>query len=150
MANPTMPVVCQIADAVVAELNGGSFGQPLTAQRAYVPVFDLGEMANLHVTVVPRAASTERADRSSRQFDYSIDVAVQKKLSPPPGGGNQESDELMLLVERIGDYFFGRRPATFNQAVCTKVDNDPIYSPEHWREMRQFTSVLTLVFRVLR
>lgn len=140
-------VVTQIADAVVAELNGGSFGQPLVAQRAYVPVFDLGEMADLHVTVVPKAASAERMDRSNRQFDYSIDVAVQKKLSLD---GNVESDALMLLVERIGDYFFGRRPATFNQAICTKVDNDPIYSPEHWREMRQFTSVLTLVFRVMR
>ena len=147
MVNPSIPVICQIADAVVAELNGNNFGQPFVAQRAYAPVFDLGEMADLHVTVVPRAASAERMDRSSRQFDYSIDVAVQKKLALD---GNVESDALMLLVERIGDYFFGRRPATFNQAVCTKVDNDPIYSPEHWREMRQFTSVLTLVFRVMR
>ena len=156
-------VVSQIAAAVVAELNAAgsllvpAVGDPLAvAARAYAPVFDLGEMAGLHVTVVPKAASAERLDRSSRQFDYSIDVAVQKKLGPPAGDGspeqadNTEIDGLMLLAEQIADHFFGRRPATFSQAVCLRVDNEPIYSPDHLRELRQFTSVLTLVFRVIR
>ncbi|MCG3178314.1 MAG: hypothetical protein BIFFINMI_00640 [Phycisphaerae bacterium] len=141
------PVVIQIADAVVAELNAGGFSQAFVAQRAYAPVFDLGEMADLHVTVVPRAASAERLDRASRQFDYSIDVAVQKKLAD---GGNVEIDALMFLVEQIADHFNGRRPAQLNSAVCLRVENDPIYSPEHMRELRQFTSVLTLVFRTVR
>ena len=138
------PVICQIADAVVAELNTGGFNQAFTAQRAYAPVFDLGEMKDLHVTVVTRAASVERLDRTLRQFDYSIDVAVQKKLST---GGNAEIDTLMFLAEQIADRFQGKRLSQFNAASCLRVENDPIYSPDHLRDLRQFTSVLTLVFR---
>ncbi|MCG3179658.1 MAG: hypothetical protein BIFFINMI_01999 [Phycisphaerae bacterium] len=147
-------VLVQIADAVVAELNAPSSplvpaeGDPLaTAARAYAPVFDLGEMADLHVTVVPKAASAERADRATRQFDYSVDVAVQKKLGD---GGDTEVDGLMLLVERIADHFNGKRPVQYAGAVCLRADNEPVYSPDHLRELRQFTSVLTLVFRVVR
>jgi hypothetical protein len=147
-------VIAQLADAVVVELNAPGSplvpaeGDPLaTAARAYAPVFDLGEMADLHVTVVPKAATAERLDRTSRQFDYSVDVAVQKKLSD---GGDAEIDGLMLLVEQIADHFNGRRPATFAGAVCLRVENEPVYSPDHLRELRQFTSVLTLVFRMVR
>ena len=153
----TNPVIIQIADAVVAELNSSGSplapaeGDPLAvAARAYAPVFDLGEMVDLHVTVVTKGASAERLDRVSRQFDYSIDVAVQKKLTPPSDAGNAEIDALMLLVEQIGDHFNGKRPAQFAGTVCLRVENDPIYSPDHMRELRQFTSVLTLVFRMVR
>ncbi|MCG3178008.1 MAG: hypothetical protein BIFFINMI_00331 [Phycisphaerae bacterium] len=147
-------VLIQIAEAVVAELNAPGSplvpaeGDPLaTAARAYAPVFDLGEMVDLHVTVVPKAASAERADRATRQFDYSIDVAVQKKLGD---GGDAEIDGLMLLVEQIADHFNGKRPVQYAGAVCLRADNEPVYSPDHLRELRQFTSVLTLVFRVVR
>jgi len=153
-ADVANPVIIQIADAVVAQLNSSGSplapaeGDPLAvAARAYAPVFDLGEMADLHVTVVPKAATAERLDRASRQFDYSIDVAVQKKLGD---ASNAEIDALMLLVEQITDHFNGNRPAQFAGAVCLRVENDPIYSPDHMRELRQFTSVLTLVFRTVR
>lgn len=39
-----MSVAVDIADAVVGELNGGSFSQQFTARRAYQPVFELAEM----------------------------------------------------------------------------------------------------------
>ena len=158
MAAPD-PVITDIADAVVAELNskiapqvpppGGDPLPPLfVAARVYAPVFDLGEMKDLHVTVVTKAATAERFDRAARQFDYSIDVAVQKKLAPEDG--NAQIDALIGLVEQIGDYFYGTRLPAVSTAVCVRTDNDPIYSPDHMRDMRQFTSVLTLVFRVVR
>ena len=156
-----MSVITDIADAVVAELNSAIAPQeaplgddplpPLfVAARVYAPVFDLGEMKDLHVTVVTKAVTAERFDRASRQFDYSIDVAVQKKLAPEDG--NVQIDALMGLVEQISDHFGcpGLRLTEFPTAVCLRADNDPIYSPDHMRDMRQFTSVLTLVFRVVR
>ena len=39
-----MAVILDIADSIVAQLNGGSFSQPLTAERHYQPKFDLSEM----------------------------------------------------------------------------------------------------------
>jgi hypothetical protein len=142
-----MATITDIADAVVAELNGHTFSQSLTAVRYYRPVFDLGEMQTLHVSVVPKGVTIERADRSRNQYDFAIDVAVQKKFS---SGDAAELDPLMALVEEIADFFRLRRLAAYPDAVWVRTDNVPVYAPEHLEEFRQFTSVLTLTFRVVR
>ena len=142
-----MAVITDIADAVVAELNGGTFSQPFEAKRYYRPVFDLAEMSDLHVSVVPRGMTIERADRSRNQHDVQIDVAVQQKLRT---ADNAELDALMALVEEIADFFRLRRLAEYPDAVWVKTENVPVYAQEHLEEFRQFTSVLTLTFRVVR
>jgi hypothetical protein len=43
----------EIADAVVAALNGATLGQPVSAERYYLPEFDLKDMDTPHVSVVP-------------------------------------------------------------------------------------------------
>jgi len=142
-----MAVITDIADAVVAELNGGTFSQTFTAKRYYRPIFDLAEMSDLHVSVVPRAMTIERADRSRNQHDVQIDVAVQKKCE---AGDADELDPLMSLVEEIADFFRLRRLVAYPDAVWVKTENVPVYAQEHMEELRQFTSVLTLTFRVVR
>jgi hypothetical protein len=138
--------IVQIADAVVAELNGTTFSQPLTAERHYQPVFELAEMTELRVSVVPRSVVSKGLDRNRDSFDYLIDVAVQQKIDPTPGN----LDALMELVEEIADHFRSEPLAGFPQARCTEVANEPVYAAEHLDEFRQFTSVLTLTFRVWR
>jgi len=157
-----MAVITNIADAVVAELNGhtwisapptppeheGDDPTPaFTAKRYYRPMFDLAEMSDLHVSVVPRGMTIERADRSRNQHDVQIDVAVQKKFQ---SGDAAELDPLMALVEEIADFFRLRRLAAYPDAVWVKTENVPVYAQEHLEEFRQFTSVLTLTFRVVR
>ena len=142
-----MAVITNIADAVVTELNGHTFSQSLTAVRYYRPVFDLGEMRTLHVSVVPKGVTIERADRSRNQYDFAIDVAVQKKFEL---GDNAELDPLMSLVEEIADFFRLRRLTSYPDAIWVRTDNVPVYAPEHMEEFRQFTSILTLTFRVVR
>jgi len=142
-----MATITDIADAVVAELNGHTFSQSLVAVRYYRPVFDLGEMQTLHVSVVPKGVTIERADRSRNQYDFAIDVAVQKKFEK---GDAAELDPLMALVEEVADFFRLRRLAAYPDAVWVRTDNVPVYAPEHLEEFRQFTSVLTLTFRVVR
>jgi hypothetical protein len=139
--------VSKVAEAVVAALNAGSFSHEFTAARTYLPVFDLAEMADLHVTVVPKGVTSQSGDRSRSQFDYEIDVAVQKKLGTTD---NSEIDDLMALVEEIADAFRSKRLEAFTSATCVKTENEPVYSPEHMDQMRQFTSVLTLTFRLMR
>jgi len=142
-----MATITDIADAVVTELNGHAFSQPFTARRYYRPVFDLGEMTALHVSVVPKGVTIERADRHRNQYDFAIDVAVQRKFQ---AGDNAELDALMALVEEIADFFRLRRLAAYPDAVWVRTDNVPVYAPEHLEEYRQFTSVLTFTFRVVR
>jgi hypothetical protein len=141
-----LATIIQIADAVVAQLNAATFSQPLTAARHYAPSFKLPDMKTLHVSVVPRGISSTSLDRSRDTFSYEIDVAVQKKTD----GEQPTLDALMTLVEEIGDHFRVGPLASFPGARCLDVKNSPVFSPEHLDEFRQFTSVLTLTFRVVR
>jgi len=139
-----MSQITDIADAVVAALNGQTFSEPVTAVRAYRAVFDLQEMKDLHVTVVPKGVELTTAGRGVAQSDVQIDVGVQKKLAT---GDDAEIDELMGLVQEIAEFI--RATRQFGDAVWVKTENTPIYSQEHLGELRQFTSVLTLTLRVM-
>jgi hypothetical protein len=140
-------VITDIAEAVAAEINAGSFSQPVDAKREYLPHFDLEDMQTLRVTVVPKSVTTLPGGRGHNQHDYAIDVAVQKKLET---ADNAEIDALMTLVDEVGDHFRFKRLSSFPNAMWLKTENQPVYAQEHLQEMRQFTSVLTLTFRVMR
>ncbi len=141
-----MATIIDIADSVVAELNGHAFSQPVAAVRHYAPQFELAQMTELHVTVVPKGLSSTSLDRSRDTFEYQIDLAVQQKvdLANPP------LDALMSLTEEIADHFRAGSLASFPAARCTAVANEPVFAPEHLTELGQFTSVLTLTFKVFR
>jgi hypothetical protein len=150
-----MAVITDIADAVVEELNGHTFSQSFEAQRHYRPLVTLPEMASLHVSVVPKAVSIERLDRTSHQEDYQVDVAIQKKVDAVD---NTTLDPLTALVQEVADFLrdlrlsevWTRSGAALPSAICVAVRNEPIYAPEHLDDLRQFTSVLTLTYRVVR
>ncbi len=139
-----MALIADIAEAVVTALNGHTFSQPFTAARAYRPVFDLKDMTDLHVTVVPKGVELTTAGRGLAQSDVQIDIGVQKKLAV---GDNAEIDALMPLVQEIAEFI--RATGRFGDATWVKTENTPIYSQEHLAELRQFTSVLTLTLRVM-
>ena len=142
-----MSEIIAIAEAVVSELNEGEFSMEFTAERHYRPVFDLEDMKTLHVTVVPKGVEIRGASRGGLQYEYAIDVAVQKKLER---GDAAEIDPLMTLVEELADYFRLRRLAALPAVAWVGTDNKPIYAQEHLEELQQFTSVLTFTFRTLR
>ena len=141
-----MAVLTEVAEAVKDELNAGRFSQQFEAERMYQPLFELPEMTTLHVTVVPHSLEMQASGRSMVQHDYGIDVAVQKKFEKDQPA---ELDPLMTLVEEIIDFFRLRRLESLN-AVCVRASNEPVYSQEHMEQFRQFTSVVTLTFRVIR
>lgn len=142
-----MAVITDIADAVVAELNAGSFSLSFTAERLYLPAFELADMQSLHVTVVPKSVATDAAARTQNQQDYAIDVAVQQKLTST---ANAPIDALVTLVEELADHFRFRRLQNYPDAIWLKTEQQPVYAPEHLEQLRQFTSLLTLTFRVIR
>ena len=103
----TLSMVVQIADAVTAALNAAALSQPITAARYYLPEFDLKEMKDLHVSVVPAELDEEIADRGRDRAEYKIHVAVQKRVGKqnPSGLDNAAIDALMQLVQEIDDLF---------------------------------------------
>ena len=142
-----MPLITQVAEAVVAELNATTFSQPFTAERHYVPRFDLPDMHTLHVTVVPRDLTTQSAGRGPLQQDVSIDIAVQQR---PPDDTLASLDPLLALPEELAEHFRHKRLDSFPAAMWVRTEHRTIYAPEHLERLRQFTSVVTLTFRVIQ
>lgn len=142
-----MPMITQVAEAVVAELNATSFSQPITAIRSYLPRVELADLKMLKVTVVPSSVTVAAVSRSQNQRDVAIDVAVQKKLGQEQ---NPSLDPLLTLAEEIAEHFRGKRLDSFPDAAWVKTEFKPIYAPEHIEQLRTFTSVLTLTFRVIQ
>ena len=142
-----MSTITDIAEAVKDELNGHDFSQEFEAVRLYQPLFELPDMKTLRVTVVPQGVEMQVLSRTLVQHDYGIDVAVQKKFEADDA---VELDPLMALVEEISDFFRLRRLDAVSAAIWTRTENKPVYSQEHMQQFRQFTSVITLTFRVLR
>jgi hypothetical protein len=142
-----MSTLIAIADAVVESLNSASFSQELTAERHYQPVFDLPEMTDLHVSVVPKSVEVLASSRNQNQHDYAIDIGIQQKVAD-----DAEADALMTLAEEIADHFrLGRVQVDGVGSVpVLKVATEPVFTPEHLTEKRLFTSIITLTFRVLR
>lgn len=147
-------LLIEVADALVAELNaeaakpsGGVLGVQFVAERHYRPQFDLAQLKSLRVSVVPKAISIAGMARTSNQHDVAVDMAVQKKVDP---ASTAELDGLMLLVERIADFFRLRRLSAVPVAAWVKTENAPVYAPDHLEQHRVFTSVLTLTYRLIR
>lgn len=137
--------IINLADAMVAELNGNTFSLPFTAERGYLPEFDLPDMDTLRVTVVPKEDEGRIDTRSLSKHDYSVDIGIQKK---PTTIDATELDPLMFLVQEIADFFlFGKQPGG---ATLIASNVRILYMQEHLHKLRQFTSVLTLTFRSWR
>lgn len=145
-----MPTVTDIADAVVAEINSaadGTWNLEFTPARAVLPQFDLTELSDLRVTVVPRSVGVSADSRGYSRHDVEIDIGVQKKL-----GADLDTDieTLLDLVERLVTYM-NRRPLTSMPKVAwVSTENDPVYAADHLSQQRVFTSVITLTYRFLR
>lgn len=142
-----MAVIPEIAQAVTEKLNGSTFSMPFTAERAYRPAFELQEMKELHVTVVPRGGASSVLDRGRVREDVQIDIAVQKKVA---SDAPAKLDPLMALVQEISDALRGVNLPTTPEAIWVKAENEPVFAQEHLQEMRQFTSLLTVTYRVAR
>ena len=141
-----MSLVIDIADALTALLNGHDFSEEFEAAREYRLLVDLADMKDLRVTVVPKTLAMVAADRSRVQQDVEIDIVVQQKLDE---GDADELDGLMSVVEEIAGFLKFKRLESVG-ASWVKTANEPIFAPDHLEQLRQFTSVMTVTYRVVR
>jgi len=134
-----------IADAVAASLNAASFGQPFTAERLYQPAFELADLADLKVSVVPKSVTIATASRDGSYFDCSVDVGIQKKIAD-----DAEIDGLVDLAEEIADHLRMKRLDDVPEAVWLSIEHEPVVAAEHLEQQRALTSILTVTYRVRR
>ncbi len=145
-----MSLVIDIADAVTAELNAappGTFTPSFTAMRRVLPEFDLADLADLKVSVVPKRVEITGSTRSASQYEIAVDIGIQKKLGKDL---DSEVAALSTLVDQIADYLRRRPLSSAPFASWVSISNEPVYAPEHLAEQRVFTSVLTVSYRALK
>ncbi len=140
-----MSTILTIADAVVASLNAATFDPPVQAERRYQPTFDLSDLVELKVSVVPKTVTITNATRTDGFFDCQIDIGAQKKIA-----GDTEIDGLVNLVEQLADHLRQKRLEGAPEAAFVSITNEPVFAPEHLDSKRVFTSVLTITYRVRR
>jgi len=139
--------IVQVADAVVASLNAGSFSQEFTAERRYRPTFELADLETLRVSVVPGSLEIINATRTANYFDCSLDIGVQKRINLERP---EQIDALMRLVEELVQHLWNHRLELMPEAVWLRIVNEPVVAAEHLDQQRVFTSVLTVTYRVRR
>jgi len=145
-----MSLVTDIADAVVTELGvapPGTFSETFTAERCVLPEFDLEDLGELKVTVVPKSVEITSSTRAASQYEIAVDVGVQKKLGKDL---DAEVAALGTLVDEIADYLCRRTLSAASFAAWVGITNEPVYAPEHLAEQRVFTSVLTVTYRAMK
>lgn len=138
----------QMAQAVATLLNGASFSIPFESQVLLKPLFDLMELGDLKVTVVPVSLGLEKIARGMSSGQYEIDIAIQQKL--PAEDMDAVIESLMELVLEIASCL-ANSPIEYESSKHTtaiKTEIKPIYSMEHLAEYKVFTSVVTVTCKV--
>ena len=128
-----MADIIKLAKAVAAEIS-----VPGEAEVCYAPEFDLKGLKDLKVVVVPSGLEMKPISRTASEDTMHIQIGVLKRCT------EDDVVDLVNTVITIGRGFLDRR---IEGAVCTDVRYNPLYSPEHLRERRQFTGVVELVFK---
>lgn len=145
----------QCAIDVAALINAapdGTFSQSFTAERLYVPRYELENADALKVFVVPAGIESEFNSRSTTQDEHEIDIAVLQKLTKG-GGVPSELDPFMLTPEEIQDFLSGddlsgnsRRNLSSGPHLI-KIGVRPIFSPDHITEKQILFSMITATYR---
>ena len=130
-----MSEVLKIAEAVAAEL------VDYHAEVVFFPEFELRELDEMRVVVVPLATEYKTLSRAAHEELLKVQIGFLKR------GCEDNLPDLLRLVEGLGLGFLNKKLAG---ATCVCVAYNPIYSAEHLRERGQFTSVIELTFKLIK
>lgn len=87
-----------LADAIVTDLNSGSWSLAFTAVRSNVPRTKREEMSSLLVTVTPHSKTGRSITRAKHLYTLECYVLLQKGLT---SDSNAQTDSLIALGEEI-------------------------------------------------
>lgn len=147
MTGTDQAILIELAEAVKDRLNATDFGEPMEAQRLYVPRYELEDMDTLRVSVVPAGSLSELSSRNSTTDEYTIDIGVQKRFKTED---SIDLDPLVALTQAIADSFRFKKLDGMPSATWIKGEITPAYIPQHIEQYRQFTSVVRLTYRLIR
>lgn len=136
-----MSALDEIADAVVAELNAGTWSQSFDAERVRVAELELRDIDTVRVLVRPVSWTPQQVTRGKSIKNCTIEVAVLVRL---PDATVAQADPWVTLLEELVEHFDGLRPDTIPEAYVETSAPDPVYDERHLAERSQFTAVMRL------
>lgn len=125
-----MADIIQLAEGVAREIGEG-------AEVRLAPEFSLKDLSEMRIVVVPAGLDSKPVARGYREETLKIQVGVLKRCT---------EDEIVDLVNTVVTLGNGFLDKTVAGVRCHKVAYSPLYSPEDFREKRQFTGVVELTF----
>lgn len=147
----------ELANAVVAELNGRTWSLSFQAVRRTRVRQNLAELANLAVWVAPGKYSNEAVTRETLEKETTIGIVVQQRVGA--GAGQEDTTEteqlridlLTTLCEEIVDHFapplrFDDLVPSLADCVLVKTTHEMLASAEYLDQARIFVGVITLTF----
>ena len=140
-----MRLALDIADALLTDLKGSVFSEPVTVVRRVLPEYELAELKTLTVTVVPKSVAIANVTRQSTSFEVAIDIGIQKKI------GKDTDSEVLGLSGIVSEIvmFLNRRSFPTLKARFKSIANEPVYAPDMLGEKRLFLSVVTVTYTVM-
>lgn len=141
-----MKIAIDIADAIVTELKACSFSEPLAVARRVLPEFELAELKDLTVVIVPKSVQINNITRQSSSFDVAVDIGIQQKIDKDT---DAEVERLSGVVTELVSYLNRRPLSTLPNVQFKSITNDPVYVPEYLSRKRLFMSILTLIYKVI-
>lgn len=134
-----------IAASVTDALNAADLSIPVVAKRSFKPAFDLQDLTDLRVTVVPQTVVPSTASRSAQQDDVTIDIGVQKRVDP---NDLDAMDALLSLVTEI-DRHLRRKPMAADGTKAAWIKSESQLVQKHLVSHRSFTAVVRLTYRTI-
>lgn len=141
-----------IADALVAALAGATFSMPIAASRTYQPEVELAAGdGGVVVQVVPAEVESARLTRDPViQADHAIHIGIQAQLTnPDPATDSASVDALLVLAQEIEEFVQATQIGP-SASYPLSTRRDPLWSPDHLKNLRQFTTVIVATYRVTK
>ena len=123
----------------VSQLNAASFRK--SSLRGTIAGFELSEMNAFEGSRRSTRGSRKSLDRMRQTHEYEIDVAVAKRI-------DMEIQTIDDLTAIGGGYRSGSKQSSHRVLEPAAPGRSAAITPDHLAELKQFTSVLTLVYRV--
>ena len=143
----------QLADAIVAQINGNTFSPAFVLQRADAPLFSMPELSQLVVTLIPQEITQETSTRGHDKIIYTVEIGFQRKAPPRPQSGEDPilrmTKEIRQLQQDVLNWLSHRsrrRPPNYANAMLMKLSMSPPFVADMLRDHRHYLGVLRLTY----
>ena len=123
-------------------------GQSIDVEFDWFPQFELGDTDTVRVICIPVSCERSNMTRSGTERMHSVQIGIMHRAS-----GDEIEDDIYAdgdtLANDIADATEGVQLDSLVGIHWSKTEHTTVYVPDHVRELRQVTAVITVTFKEL-